>query len=417
MYNLTLVNYAVPFWGNNSIEKPGNFAAASSAIRAIYHALNRRSLDFEVLVEGVNGKNLEAVNFSVRGELIEQDSAAPKRTSYQFSTTQNLGEKIDVPSLFYIVDRLVEDKVSAEIKSKGAPDFADANFGIENTLQLQTWILRMFSHATMYELRITSNPDYFDRTVVLNMDIDDAVADEEDRRAMLEVATGLADADFRKDGRYELYTKAHRGKPFSEFEIFHMDNTIGNDKLKSVLGKSLDATLGNDYETKERLPEKLTRENFAKFMPKYLVIADRIRYEVKELQTELGKSLVKQQMYEGMLKEANPKFEDILNVKAEFDPSIEEKIKQHLQQERPIIDTTNENQVRIGEQLVITQGFMQKKMQILDSYHAAIKRLEDAGVTAADVFDQREFFNKIANSNATTVATDAISLLETAKKG
>jgi len=409
MYTLTLVHYEVPRLGEKSIERVGNFFGVCSAVRAIYYALNARSPQFDVVIEGLNAKNLRSVPLRVSGDSVEVSGGEISRTPFVYERKENLGKNVDVPALFYFLDTLLEDNVTAQLQKEGMPLVDNLHLDIDGTGNLDRWLLRMYSKAAMYELHIATKPQFFGRSVTLNVEIDENAADAEDIRAIVEVGTVLSDHQFRADGRYEKYRKYKKGKDHALFEVFRLGET--ETSLCSSMKKLL------EDEQKAELPEKLTRENFAADMSKYLVLADRLHEEVKEIQTSLTTALARHQGYVQMLSEESPQLEKILDIKTEHHPQIEEKVREQLgrmdREKYHNIKSENQSHLRIGEQLLLGRALMEKRLQILSSYHASLKKLEESGIIAAEVFDQTEFFGRIAKYQTVEIAAQARALLRT----
>lgn len=409
MYDLRLVYYEVPRLGEKSIERVGNFFGVCSAVRSIYYALNARSPDFDVVVEGLNAKNLRSVPLRVSGDSVDMSNGEVSRKPFVYERKENLGKKIDLPALFHVLDTLLEDNVTAELQKEGTPLIDNLHLDIDGTGYLDHWLLRMYSKAAMYELQIATKPQYFGRSVTLNVEIDEQVADAEDVRAIVEVGTVLSDYQFRADGRYGKYRKYKKGKDHALFEVFRLGET--DSQLCSSMKKLL------EDEQKVELPEKLTRENFAVCMPKYLVLTDRLHEEVKEVQTSLTLALARHQGYVQMLSEESPQLEKILDIKTGHDPNIEERVREQLscmdREKYNQIKSENPTHLRIGEQLLLGRALMEKRLQILSSYNASIKKLEESGIIAAEVFDQTEFFERIAKYRAVEIVAKARALLRT----
>ena len=407
MYNLRLVHYEVPRLGEKSIERVGNFYGVCSAVRAIYHALNARAPQFDVVVEGLNPKNLRSVPLRVSGDSVDLNSGEVSRRPFAYERKENLGKKIDLPTLFYVLDTLLEDNVTTQLQKEGTPLLDNLHLDIDGTGKLDQWLLRMYSKAAMYELHIATKSPFFGRSVTMNVEIDETTADAEDLRAIVEVGTVLSDHQFRTDGRYEKYVKYKKGKDHARFEVFSLGeaDTPLSSSMKSIL----------EDELKAELPEKLTQENFSVCMPKYLVLADRLHQEVKEVQTSLTTALARHQSYVQMLSEESPQLEKILDIKTEHDPEIERKSREQIvrmdKEKYHLIKSENMSHQRIGEQLLLGRALMERRLQILSSYHGSMKKLEESGIIAAEVFDQTEFFERIANYQTVEIAAQARALL------
>lgn len=408
-YRLELVHYALPVQGSVGFEKQGNFAAATSVVRSVFYALNQKASNYEVFVEGVGAK-VDAIDFTVKGVLAENPTG-----EYRYSTRVNFGERIDLPSFFYTVDELLEDKVAREMESKGNRLVSD-NLHIGSTEQFGLWKFRIFSGTVAYEVELNGNPGYMDRTLTLRMKITDE-ADRDDLRAALEIARVLADEEFRQS-EYNAYRTAHRNKPFAQFQVFNIDQEIEGE-LERYLADKMHRAIGDEFMATETFPEILTPENFAQFLPRYLVVAERMRHQIREIQMELSHSLAVHQKYKILLGEQKPNLDAILEVRAPGQPGIVDKIRAEMStmdtEQYHLLAAPNSTQQTIMEQLVIGRGMMEKKISILESYEGMIRRLEESGIVAATVFDQAEFFRKLAQANVSAMAASMVQLLDGTK--
>ncbi len=408
-YRLELAHYALPVQGSVGFEKQGNFLPATSVVRSVFYALNQKAPNYEVFIEGI-GTKVKAVDLAVKGMLAE-----PPAGEYRYSTRVNFGERLDLPSFFYAVDELLEDKIAREMESKGNRLVSD-NVHLGPTEQFGWWKFRIFSGAVAYEVELNGNSSYMDRTVTLRMRITDE-ADRDDLRAALEVARVLADEQFRQNG-YAEYKAAHRNKPFSQFQVFGMDQEIEGE-LEQYLADRMQRVVGDEFTETEKFPESLTPENFARFLPRYLVVAERMRYQIREIQAELSHSLAVHQKYKELLGEQKPNLDVILEVKAPHDPQIADKIRTEIgvmdSEQYHILPAPTDTQRTIMEQLVIGRGMMGKKISLLESYEGMIRRLEESGIVAAAVFDHVDFFRKLSHTNVSAMAARMVQLLEGAQ--
>jgi len=415
MYKATLTHYAVPIQGDGFVENPGNLTPAISAVRAIYNALNSRAVDYDILIEGVSSNNLDDLLFSVNASTVlsgsQTGSGEIEKSPYKFEAEYSLAPKVDLPSLYFVLDSLVENQVTQDRFHAGNPELVDANLQIGKSENDGTWILRIFSKAVKYEIQITDSPDYFARSVTVDIEVDQLEMDDEDRRAILEVATVLADGDFRKDGRYDTYCRAKGNKPLSRFEVFELS---GLDRTGSDVGVGLHSILENDhYSAAEFLA--LSEDNLEAVVPKYLVLADKLRLGNTKLRSQLALDLSRHRFQVAQLDLENPKLGSVLDVKPELVEGIEEAVGSylvgHAAQVHPAGQKSDTHRT-IRSQLAEYESRMRSHLDDVQASTNFLERMEGAGIVRSQGFDKLRFFSRASRSGINELALEIVPFLE-----
>lgn len=414
MYRAVLTSYVVPLQGEGFIGKPGNLRAVISAVNTIYHALNAKAIDYDVLIEGVNPANLDDLLFSVDAETVLAGSSTTSGeveiTPYKLASEYNLAPKVDLPSLSFVLDSLVDDQVTEDQFHTGKSELVNANLRIGKSPVDGSWVIRIYSKAVKYEIQINNSPEYFDRAVTVDIEVDEFEVDDEDRRAILEVATVLADQEFRDDGRYDLYCNAKRGKPVTKFELFELS---GLDSTGSDLEIGLHRVLRDDHYSAEDFLA-LSEDNLRDVVPRYLVMADKLRRESSTLRSQLALDISRYQFQRAQMQSDQPRLDAVLDVTPFPIEGIEKAVGEHLGELRDLKDLgeikTDAHRV-IRDQLVEYDSRMRSNLNRVEKCSELLLKMERAGIVRSQGFDQLRFYSRAARSGINELAIEALVLL------
>jgi hypothetical protein len=412
MYKVTLSTYATPIRGPGFVGKEGNLSAAVSVVRAIYHALNARTRDFEVVVEGLSSGGLEDVLFSVKGDVIDRSGANGLPPIFDFEYRANLTPKVDLPTLAYILDEEVEDGVTRQLFNMGEDAVLSApNLRIGAVPSKNSWMIRLHSNSVKYDIRIATDPQFFDRLVSVDVEVDPEEIDEEDRRAILEVATVLADRDFREDGRYQKYLAVKGRKPLTRFEVYEL---TGLDIEGSDLSMGLHGILANEHYSHEDFLA-LVEDNFVELVPRYLVLKDKLRGRVTRRERELSLSLARHRFQVGQLAEDAPDADKVLEVGPVTYDDILTETEVYLASLQGVVrhEVGNSHVHRqIRTQLLQHESAMRDAVHTARQFQEIIGKIERAGLVSSQGFESVRFFAHVAHSGINELAIEALTLLE-----